>query len=142
MSEENVALVRDLLDSFARRDHERAFEFYAPDIEWDASGLEQTIPDLVGVYRGHDGVRTYWRRWLQAWKDIEFEVEDILDGGEEIVALIRNQRMWGRTTGIPVDFPPYALVFTVRDGKVTRWRSFPDQEEAFEAAGVRRSSGA
>jgi ketosteroid isomerase-like protein len=71
MSEENVELVRRLLDMFARRDHEGVFEFYDPDIEWDAknpSGLAGPLGDLEGVYRGHEGVRTYWRRWLEAWQ--------------------------------------------------------------------------
>jgi ketosteroid isomerase-like protein len=37
MSQENVELVRDLLEAFQQRDHERAFGFYDPDIEWDAT---------------------------------------------------------------------------------------------------------
>lgn len=28
-------------------------------------------------------------------------------------------------------------VFTIRDGKVTRWRSYPDQEQALSAVGLR-----
>jgi ketosteroid isomerase-like protein len=137
MSEENVELVRDLLEAFRRRDHERAFDFYDPAIEWDASGHRAVNPDLAGVFRGHEGVRTYWRRWLSAWKDLEFEIQDVRDGeGGEVVALIRNQRQWGRHSGIATDMPPYGLVFTIRDGKVVRWRSFPDQEAALEAAGV------
>ena len=32
MSQENVELVRALLEAFALRDHERAFDFYDPDI--------------------------------------------------------------------------------------------------------------
>jgi ketosteroid isomerase-like protein len=140
MSEENVELVRRLLDMFARRDHEGVFEFYDPDIEWDAknpSGPAGPLGDLEGVYRGHEGVRTYWRRWLEAWQDIEFEVQDVLDGGDEIVALIRNQRQWGRHSGIATEMPPYGLVFTIRDGKVVRWRSYPNQQSALEAAGLR-----
>jgi ketosteroid isomerase-like protein len=136
MSEQNVAIVRELLEMFDRREHERAFDFYDPDIEWDASRVGAFNPDIAGVFRGHDEVRTYWRRWLEAWRDLEFEVEDVLDGGDEIVALIRNQRQWGRSSGIPTEMPPYALVFTVKNGKVTRWRSFPDREEALEAAGI------
>ena len=105
MSKENVYLVRRLLDMFARRDHEGVFEFYDPDIEWDATAWKSTAVDagvggiagLAGVYRGHGGVRTYWRRWLEAWKDLEFEVEDVLDAGDEYVALIRNQRQVGDT---------------------------------------------
>ena len=82
MSQENVEIVRDLLEAFARRDHERAFRVYDPEIEWDASQQEWLIVDTKRVYRGHDGVREYWRRWLSAWEDLEFEIEDILDGGE------------------------------------------------------------
>ncbi len=148
MSQENVDLVRRLLDMFARRDHEGVFEFYDPDIEWDATAWESTaatpadagvggIAGLAGVYRGHEGVRTYWRRWLEAWKDLEFEVEDVLDAGDEVVALIRNQRQVGRHSGIVIEVPPYGLVFTVRAGKVVRWRIYPDQQSALEAAGVR-----
>jgi ketosteroid isomerase-like protein len=137
MSEENVELVRRLLDMFAKRDHEAVFAYYDPEIEWDATNLRAAgIDDLAGNYRGHDGVRTYWRRWLQAWSDLEFEVQDVLDAGDEVVALIRNQRQWGRRSGIAVQMPPYGLVFTIRGGKVVRWRNYADQRSALEAAGL------
>lgn len=137
MSEENVELVRRLLDMFAKRDHEAVFAFYDPDIEWDTTNIRTFgLDDLAGVYQGHEGVRTYWRRWLQAWKDLDFEVEDVLDAGDEVVALIRNQRQWGRHSGIPVEMPPYGLIFTIRHGKVVQWRNFADQESALEAAGL------
>jgi ketosteroid isomerase-like protein len=139
MSQENVDLVGRLLDMFARRDHEAVFAFYDPDIEWDARAAPDfgAVDDLSGFYRGHDGVRAYWRQWLQAWKDIQFEVDDVLDAGDEVVALIRNQRQWGRESGIVTVMPPYGLVFTIRDGKVVRWRSYPSQESALEAVGLR-----
>jgi len=135
MSQENVELVRDLLDAFVRRDHERAFDFYNPDIEWDASH-QYLIPDTMAVYRGHEGVRTYWREWLSAWKDLQFEIQDVIAGGDDVVALIRNQRQWGRHSGIETEVPPYGLVFTIRGGKVVRWCAYPDQESALEAAGL------
>ena len=141
MSAANVELVRRLLDMFAKRDHEAVFAFYDPDIEWDAAagpGNFGVLDDLAGVYHGHEGVRTYWRRWLQAWKDLEFELEDVVDAGDQVVALIRNQRQWGRHSGIVTEMPPYGLVFTIRDGKVVRWRSYPSQEAALEAVGLSR----
>ena len=138
MSQENVELVRRLLDMFARRDHEAVFAFYDSEIEWDARAAPDfgAVDDLSGFYRGHEGVRAYWRRWLQAWKDIQFEVDDVLDAGDEVVALIRNQRQWGRESGIVTVMPPYGLVFTIRAGKVVRWRSYPNQESALEAVGL------
>ena len=136
MSEENVEIVRGLLDAFARRDHEGAFDLYDPEIEWDASRLTSMIPDIAGVYHGHEGVRTYWRQWLTAWSDLQFEVEDVRDGGDEVVALIRNQRQTGRHSGIETEIPDYGIVFTLRDGKVVRWRTFPEQKSALAAAGL------
>jgi ketosteroid isomerase-like protein len=141
MSQENVELVKRLLEMFARREHEAVFEFYDPDIEWDASnfGMDSAsgVPDdLRGIYHGHEGVRTYWRRWLQAWADLEFDVHDVVDGGDDVVALIRNQRQWGRRSGIATEMPPYGLVFTIRDGKVIRWRAFSDERSALMAAGL------
>jgi ketosteroid isomerase-like protein len=141
VSEENVELVKRLLQMFATREHEAVFAFYDTDIEWDASNSSGEnaggVPDeLRGIYHGHEGVRTYWRRWLQAWANIEFEVEDVLDAGDDVVALIRNQRQWGRRSGIVTDMAPYGLVFTIRNGKVVRWRAFSDKQSALEAAGL------
>ena len=52
-------------------------------------------------------------------------------------ALIRNQRQWGRESGIVTNMPPYGLVFTIRDGKVVRWRPYPNKESALGAVGLR-----
>ena len=141
MSEENVELVKRLLEMFARREHEAVFAFYDADIEWDATnfggdGAAGVPDDLQGMYHGHEGVRTYWRRWLQAWADLEFDVDEVLDGGDDVVALIHNQRQWGRRSGIVTEMPPYGLVFTIRNGKVVRWRAFSDERSALEAAGL------
>src|SRR5687768_14737800 len=135
MSQKNVEAVRELLEAFARRDHERPFKFYDADIEWDAS-KQGLIMDTTSVFRGHDGVREYWRAWLSAWKDIDFEVEGIRDGGDHVVALICNQRQWGRHSGIETKVPPYGLVFSFRGGKVVRWCAYSDQESALKAAGL------
>jgi ketosteroid isomerase-like protein len=136
MSQENVEIVRTLLQGFARRDHERAFDLYDPNIEWDASKTEGINSDIAGVYHGHEGVRAYWRGWLSAWRDLDFELQDVLDAGDEVVALIHKQRQWGRHSGIETKMPPYALVFTINNGKVVRWRSFPDQRSALDAVGL------
>jgi ketosteroid isomerase-like protein len=136
MSQENVEIVRTLLKGFARRDHERAFDLYDRNIEWDASKTEEINSDITGVYHGHEGVRAYWREWLSAWRDLDFELQDVLDAGDEVVALIHNQRQWGRHSGIETKMPPYALVFTISNGKVVRWRSFSDQGSALKAVGL------
>ena len=107
-----------------------------PEVEWDSLGARDLVPDLADVYWGHEGVRTYWRRWLEAWRYIEFDIQDIVDAGDEIVVLICNQRQWGRHTGIVSELPPFALIFTFRDGKVVRFRFFADHGSALKAVGM------
>jgi len=136
MSQENVEVVRTLAEGFQRRQHEQAFDLYDPEIEWDSSRMAERQPDNAGVYHGHEGVRAFWRDWLSAWSDLQFEIEDVVDGGEEIVLLVSSQRQWGRHSGIETEVPPYGMVFTVRDGKVVRVRAYADQESALEAAGL------
>ncbi|HXF01195.1 MAG TPA: nuclear transport factor 2 family protein [Solirubrobacterales bacterium] len=136
MSQENVEIVRTLAEGFQHRQHERAFEFYDPEIEWDASRVVGVLPDSAGVYHGHEGVRAFWRTWLSAWSDLRFEIQDVVDAGDDVVLLIRNQRQWGRHSGLETEFPSYAMVFTFRDGKVIRQRHYLDQEQALETAGL------
>ncbi len=141
MSQENVEIVRKLVERFAHRQHEgtSAYEpvvkYYDADVEFDSSRMPMV--GAAGVYRGREGVRAFWQEWLSAWSDLQFELEDVVDtGGDEVVALIRDQRQWGRLSGIETAVDPYGIVFTIRGGKVVRWCSFPTQEEALEAAGL------
>jgi ketosteroid isomerase-like protein len=144
MSQENVELVRAATEAVK---NPQGIEHLAhgeldftplldPEIEWDATGARDLIPDLAEVYWGHEGVRTYWRRWLEAWRYIEFDIQDIVDAGDEIVVLICNQRQWGRYTGIAGELPPFALVYTFRDGKIVRFRAFSDQDTGLKAVGL------
>jgi ketosteroid isomerase-like protein len=142
MTDANVELVRAVLSAYQDPEMMRTLasgeldlQLVDPDVEWDASLLTEVVPDLAGVYRGHDGVRTYWRRWFEAWSDLEFDFE-LRDAGDEVVVLLRNQRQWGRHTGICTELPPYAQVFTLREGRLVRWRTFPDQESALQAVGL------
>ena len=84
---ENVEIVRALAEGFQHRQHERAFEFYDPEIEWDASAFAEVNPDIAAVYHGHEGVRAYWRHWLSAWSDLHFEIQDVVDAGDDVVLL-------------------------------------------------------
>ena len=130
-----MAIVAMLLDKFKAGEHD-VFEHYDPAIEWDATHGWRHVPDIANVYRGHDGVREYWRSWLAAWQPIEAWEYELSDAGNSVVVLISGQRNRGRLSGIEVELEPYALVFTLRARKVTRWAFYSDPGEAFEAAGA------
>ena len=112
-------------------------ELFDPEIEWDVSGVRDWMPsDLADVYWGHEGVLTYWRRWLESWRDLQYEIQDVRGVGDEVVVLVRNQRQWGRQSGILTELPPFGMVFTFRYGKVVRMRAFPNHESALKAVGL------
>ena len=111
-------------------------DLFDPDIEWDASRVADLVPDLADVYMGHEGVRTYWRRWFAAWDALQFEVQDVLDAGDHVVVLIHNERQQGRHSGIWTELPPWAMIFTMRDGMLVRWRVYPNHQSALKAVGL------
>lgn len=132
MSEGNVELVRTLLSAFDRADYEATLEALDPEVEW------QVPPGIaIGqeVYRGRDEVQRRFAQWLGAWDSYGFESEEVLAHGDQVV-VGGMQIGRGRGSGVEVRLPTFS-VFTLRDGKVTRHRSYRDRTEALEAAGLR-----
>lgn len=115
-----------------RRDNVTPFEAYAPDVEWDLTGLAHL--DGATVYHGHDGVRAALWDLLSAFREFEFQPEELRDAGDYVLATIHEHGV-GRTSEIIVDRRHYA-VWTLRDGKVARLRAYLDRTEALEAAGL------
>jgi uncharacterized protein len=131
MSHGNVELVRTLLSAFDRADYGAALEALDSEIEW------QVPPGVsIGreVYRGRDEVQRGFADWLAAWDRFRFEPEEMLDHGDHVV-VAGTQIGRGRGSGVEVRFPTFH-VFTLRDGKVTRHRSYRERSDALEAAGL------
>jgi hypothetical protein len=92
-------------------------------------------PDMDAAFYGRDGYLQLWRYWLDAFGDIRWEPEEILDFGETF--LVTTQQMGrGSGSGVNVSESVFQL-YTVRRGLVVRQEDFLDRSEALEAAGVR-----
>ena len=134
MSRENLELVRRIYDAVARRDSVTPFEIYAEDIVWDMSNLRRAALYQRALYRGHDGVRELWRESLTAFGEVDFDVENLADSGNRVLAEI-HERARGRASGAPVEAIHFA-VWTLTDGKVVRLEIFDDRDAAERAAGI------
>jgi ketosteroid isomerase-like protein len=86
------------------------------------------------TYEGIEGARQFMADWLEAWEDWQLEVEQLLDAGDHVVALVR-QRGRSKATGLPVDMR-FAQVWTFQDGRQTRMRMYASRDQALEAAGL------
>jgi ketosteroid isomerase-like protein len=67
MSRENVEIVRRSTDALNRRDLDELVEHWAPDavVDWSNSRGPE-----AGVYRGHDEIRAFAKRFLAAWDEV------------------------------------------------------------------------
>jgi ketosteroid isomerase-like protein len=131
MSQENVEVVRAVFEAWERGGVDAVAEFWDPEIDWRAA--EGALDD-VGVMRGVDQMRAYMNDWLDNFDDVHFEAEELIDAGDQIVAM---QRVTARAKGSGVETElRYAVVNTIRDGKVVRGREYWTRAEALEAAGL------
>jgi len=139
MSQANVELIRRMyglgdamsLDDLLAALPELIPEFADPEIEW----IESTNR-IDRRYRGYEGgVRQAMEHWLEQFDQYSYELQEIVDCGDDVLVIAREEGRGG-TSGATVTAESYQL-FTVRDGKVVRFRGFPDRGSALEAAGVR-----
>src|SRR5436190_19475183 len=132
MSQENVEIVRDAAAAFNRGDVDTWLEYFADDIEHRA--VEGALDDR-GPMHGKDAVRAYLQDWLDMFDDFKVEPLELIDaGGDEVVAVLRNSGR-AKLSGVETDMT-YAIVWTIRDGKIARGREYWTRDEALEAAGL------
>jgi ketosteroid isomerase-like protein len=137
MSEENVEVVRQVYDAAARRDTPSIFALYDAGVELDPSRLQFAglAGGEAGIYRGHEGLRSFFREWHEAWGAIEYDFEELIDAGGEHVISVVTRHARGRASGAEVE-RPLALVWTLRGNKVARVVWFLSRAEALEAVGL------
>jgi ketosteroid isomerase-like protein len=131
MAHENVGLVHRVYDAFNRRDLDDFLAFADPDVELTTRFMEMEGDPF---YRGHDGVREWWRTLLAVFPDFSAEVLEVRDFGDSVVIALRV-RGHGVDSGAPVDEVVWQAS-KVRNGKVTWARNFGREAEALEAAGL------
>jgi ketosteroid isomerase-like protein len=96
---------------------------------------DENLPDHAGeTYRGHEGVARATERWLEAFEELEIELERIVAADDRLVS-IHHVRAKAWHTGIVFE-GPLAYVYTFRDGKIVHFRSYRDPAEALAAVGI------
>ena len=138
MSQENVDFLAGLFAGAESVDKETMLaalpdvieQMCDPEIEW----VEDPQRADGRVYRGHEGVRESWERWLENFDEYGFEIERISDHGDRVlVVAVEHGR--GSASAAEVSAHIY-LVFTFRAGKVLRYQEFYEEEQALEAVGL------
>jgi ketosteroid isomerase-like protein len=138
MSQENVEVVRRLIEAWNRDERERVVPlervvpFLDPDVIFDAT--RRIINPKT--YAGIEGIGAMLAERDEVWGEFRMEPDEFVDAGDRVVAIGR----WvgkGRGSRVEVN-QPIADVFTLSGGRVVRCEiGYSNRAEALEAAGLR-----
>ena len=123
MSDRNIQLINEIYSAFNHRDYEGVLAHFTPDFEWlaaDNSPLADQSP-----YRGIDAVRTgVFDRIAAGFERLEVSRDETFAGDDRVVALGHYQ---GSFRGRSDEFrTQVAHIWTVRDGRATRFQQYVD----------------
>ena len=78
-----MTVVRAVFAAFAERDVERVLELIDPEVEF--TPVTSDYAGRTEPYRGHDGIREYFRDVALVWDDLRLTPRDFREVGESIV---------------------------------------------------------
>jgi len=129
MSQENVEIVRDLIDAINRRDWDAVLEHLTPDFKYDAS---RSIGTRRGVYERGE-MRQMLDDFFGAWESFRYEANEFIEVGEHMV-MPYTTYVRGRDR---IEVQASAThVFTIRDGAIAHICLYQSKEGALEAVGL------
>jgi ketosteroid isomerase-like protein len=129
MSHENVEIVRSAYAALAEEGVEAVLAFADPEFEGTTPPSLASEPD---TYRGHEGVRRWFGSFGDAMEGVYFEGQEFTAVGDKVLVDTKLHAR-GRTTGIETQQRAF-VVWTLREGLVTRAETFVEQGQALEAA--------
>ena len=116
-----------IVDAYAawnRGDLEGFVAFAAPDIVIRPSGA---FPDLPAEYRGHTGVRDFWRDVRSPWRELLVHVEEV-EEHDDLAFVTFRFRASGRD-GMAVN-ARFFQVGKIGEGAARRIEAFIDEDKA------------
>ena len=123
----DIEVVKATFAAFAARDVEAVLALSAPDIEFTAVTGEHA--GRTEPYRGHDGMRQYFRDVASVWEELRLTPREFRASGDLILVTGRvSARSRSRTvTGST------GWIWRVRDGKVVYVRVYASAADATAA---------
>jgi uncharacterized protein len=128
----NVKVVQDAYAAFTRGDIPGVLKQCANDIDWQVFGPPE-LP-VGGQRKGTSEVQAFFRDVDATWDFERFEPRQFIAQGDDVVALGLYAGT-AKGTGRPFK-AEFAHVFTVRDGRVVRFREYTDTANLIQSAGV------
>ena len=124
----SVEIVKIALKAYGNGDCEIALALADPLIRWDERASR---PDGDLVWK-HEAVQRAMRRYLDAWQEYRFDLEDIAEvTSGKVVGICREQGV--DADGVAVD-RRFGGLWVIEGGKIVSWSTYLTPKEAVRAA--------
>lgn len=127
----NLQVVKDGYAAYSRGDIPGLLALLAEDIEWQIPG--PGLP-LAGTYRGRDGVATFFQKLAADTEILDFQPREFVADGDRVLA-VGWERAKVKATNRTVELD-WIMSFTVRNGKVAKFREYTDTKALADAYGA------
>ncbi len=126
----DIDVVRAVFSAFAERDLERVLAMVDPEMVFHTVTGSYVGHDRP--YRGHDGLRRYFRDVGRAWDELTLTPSEFREVGEVILVTGRvDARSPARVVSGSAGW-----IWRVRDGRAVYCRAYPSASAALADAGV------
>jgi ketosteroid isomerase-like protein len=133
MASANLELVRSIYAAWERGDYSNA-EWAHPEIEW-VNAIDGPSPSRG---TGLAGMAESWREYISAFEELHHEADEYLELDGERVLVLQHFSGRGKKSGLDLThvLSRGAVLFHIRDGKVTRLVGYFDRERALADVGL------
>ena len=128
MQKTNLDVARHAYDALRRDDLDALADVIHPEVEWHSLVLE-----IEGVFRGHDGVREWWRSIRAAFPDWKPEVVGFEEHGDWVL-LRAHATGSGAASGVGI-VGDFFQVGRFRDGLIVEYHAVRTRNDAMRVIG-------
>ena len=131
MKGSDADLITRMLDEWNGGDVDALLQVFDPEVEVRPA-LSTFLASMV--YRGHEGVRTWYAETNEPWAQLHADAERFIEAGDRTVVIVA---LHARVPGGEIDVAArIAHVVSVRDGRIVRLDGYDEPDKALAAVGL------
>jgi ketosteroid isomerase-like protein len=127
----NVEVVRNAYDAFQRGDIEGVLRLVDDHVDWHGVKGAEGVAPHGGARKGRAAVADFFAQLGASTEFTRFEPREFIAQGDQVVVIgeyAANIKPTARTVA-----SDWAMVFTVRDGRIVRFREWTDSAQLVRA---------
>ena len=132
MTQDNMDVVKGIYAAWPKG-IDAFLDALAPDVEWRFA--DNFVYGKTNPLIGHDALRQGSLKSLKTdWEEFDGELDELLDAGDTIIGLghyVGTYKATGRHLRAQ-----FAHLWTLRGGKVIRWRQYVDTKQFVDVTGL------